>query len=64
MCADAYVKQMVRAIVGSLLLVGSGRWSVADFTSALASTDRRAAGPNAPAVGLSLHRIDYPTETV
>jgi tRNA pseudouridine38-40 synthase len=58
-CADAFLKQMVRAIVGSSLLVGSGRWSPEDFTAAAASTERQAAGPNAPALGLTLHRIDY-----
>jgi tRNA pseudouridine38-40 synthase len=50
---------MVRAIVGSLLWVGAGRWAPASFAGALAAADRRAAGPNAPAVGLSLHRIEY-----
>jgi tRNA pseudouridine38-40 synthase len=58
-CADAFLKQMVRGIVGGLLWVGSGRWLPDDFAAALASGDRRAAGPNAPAVGLTLHRIDY-----
>ena len=62
-CADAFLKQMVRTIVGSLLWVGSGHWSVDRFSSALASADRRQAGPTAPASGLSLHRIDYPRST-
>ncbi|HYW87594.1 MAG TPA: tRNA pseudouridine(38-40) synthase TruA [Chloroflexota bacterium] len=58
-CADAFLKQMVRAIVGTLLWVGAGRWSPTDFARALAAVDRRAAGPNAPAIGLTLHRIEY-----
>jgi tRNA pseudouridine38-40 synthase len=58
-CADAFLKQMVRATVGSLLWVGAGRWTPSDFAAALAATDRRAAGPNAPAVGLTLHHIEY-----
>jgi tRNA pseudouridine38-40 synthase len=58
-CADAYLKQMVRTIVGSLLWVGVGRWQPHEFAAALNATDRRAAGPNAPAIGLTLHRIDY-----
>jgi tRNA pseudouridine38-40 synthase len=58
-CADAYLKQMVRTVVGSLLLVGLGRWTPERFATALASADRRAAGPTAPAIGLSLHRIEY-----
>jgi tRNA pseudouridine38-40 synthase len=59
MCADAFLKQMVRTIVGSLMWVGSGRWTAEQFATAVSSADRRAAGPNAPAAGLSLHRIDY-----
>jgi tRNA pseudouridine38-40 synthase len=62
-CADAYVKQMVRTLVGSLLWVGEGRWTAADFQTALASGDRRAMGPSAPAAGLSLYRVDYPSPT-
>ena len=58
-CADAYLKQMVRTIVGSLLWVGTGRWTPEQFEDALHTSDRRAAGPNAPAAGLSLWRIDY-----
>jgi tRNA pseudouridine38-40 synthase len=58
-CADAYLKQMVRTIVGSLLWVGTGRWTPEQFEDALHTSDRRATGPNAPAVGLSLWRIDY-----
>jgi tRNA pseudouridine38-40 synthase len=58
-CADAYLKQMVRTIVGSLLWVGVGRWQPDQFVAALNAADRRAAGPNVPAVGLTLHRIDY-----
>ena len=46
-------------IVGSLLWVGSGHWTAEQFHTALQSADRRAAGPNAPAVGLTLQHIDY-----
>jgi tRNA pseudouridine38-40 synthase len=58
-CADAFLKQMVRAIVGGLLLVGRGRSTPVDFASGVASKDRRMAGPNAPAMGLTLTRIEY-----
>jgi tRNA pseudouridine38-40 synthase len=58
-CADAFLKQMVRAIVGSLLWVGTGHWQPEHFSAALESRDRRAMGPNAPAIGLTLHHIDY-----
>jgi tRNA pseudouridine38-40 synthase len=58
-CADAFLKHMVRTLVGSLLWVGAGRWSPHSFARALAAGDRRAAGPNAPAHGLTLHHIEY-----
>jgi tRNA pseudouridine38-40 synthase len=58
-CADAFLKQMVRTIVGSLLWVGSGRWQPMDFADAIAAVHRAAAGPTAPAEGLSLHHIEY-----
>ena len=58
-CADAFLKHMVRAIVGSLLWVGAGRWSPLHVTQALTDKDRRAAGPNAPALGLTLDHIEY-----
>jgi tRNA pseudouridine38-40 synthase len=58
-CADAYLKQMVRSIVGSLLWVGTGHWTAEQFENALKTADRRAAGPNAPPQGLSLYRIEY-----
>jgi tRNA pseudouridine38-40 synthase len=58
-CADAFLKQMVRTIVGSLVWVGKGRWEPDRFATALSRTDRSAAGPTAPAIGLTLHRIEY-----
>jgi tRNA pseudouridine38-40 synthase len=57
--ADAFLKQMVRTIVGSLLWVGGGRWTPDRFAAALSRIDRGAAGPTAPAVGLTFHRIEY-----
>jgi len=58
-CADAFLKQMVRAIVGSLLWVGSGHWQTDDFSAGIQAKDRRAMGPNAAALGLTLDHIDY-----
>jgi tRNA pseudouridine38-40 synthase len=58
-CADAFVRGMVRSLAGSLLWVGRGRWTPDDFLSALTARDRRAGGPTAPAHGLTLHRVDY-----
>lgn len=51
---DAFLKNMVRVIVGSLVEIGRGKWSEADLRRALESKDRRQAGPTAPARGLSL----------
>lgn len=57
--ADGFLKQMVRTMVGSLLWVGTGHWQPAQLMTAIAAADRRAAGPTAPALGLTLERIEY-----
>ncbi len=46
-------------MVGTLKLVGEGKWSRADLDAALAARDRRAAGPTAPADGLYLVAVRY-----
>jgi tRNA pseudouridine38-40 synthase len=46
-------------MVGSLKLVGEGRWVEADITRALDARDRAAAGPTAPAHGLYLTQVRY-----
>jgi tRNA pseudouridine38-40 synthase len=48
-------------MVGSLRLVGEGKWGPGDITKALAARDRNACGPVAPADGLYLTRVDYRT---
>jgi tRNA pseudouridine38-40 synthase len=58
--SNRFVRGMVRRLVGSLVLVGRGRWSVEDVARALAARDPRAGGPSAPARGLSLVRVAYP----
>jgi tRNA pseudouridine38-40 synthase len=58
-CADAFVRGMVRSLVGSLMWVGRGRWTPEQLWSALSTRNRQAAGPAAPAHGLTLHRVDY-----
>ena len=57
--ARSFLHNQVRSMVGSLKLVGDGRWSADDLAAALAATDRTACGPVAPAAGLTLVRVDY-----
>ena len=57
--ADGFLYNMVRAIVGTLIHVGRGRWSADDMRRILETGDRSAAGETAPAHGLSLMRVDY-----
>jgi tRNA pseudouridine38-40 synthase len=57
--ARSFLHHQVRSMVGSLALVGEGRWSANDLTNALAARDRTACGPIAPPDGLYLVRVDY-----
>jgi tRNA pseudouridine38-40 synthase len=58
--ARSFLHRQVRNMVGSLELVGIGRWHPKDVGKALALRDRRAGGPTAPAEGLYLVEIRYP----
>ena len=60
--ARAFLHHQVRNLVGSLKLVGEGRWPVAQIAEALAARDRTAAGPTAPAEGLCLMSVVYPVD--
>lgn len=60
--ADRFLRNMVRAIVGTLLQVGSGKMTLSQWIDVIESKDRRRAGPSAPAHGLSLISIEYPQE--
>ena len=62
--ANAFLRGMVRRIVGSLLRVGAGTWSVIDFRHVLDSKDISLAGPQAPACGLCLWRVSYTSQSV
>ena len=55
----SFLHHQVRNMVGSLKLVGEGRWRAADIAAALAAKDRRAAGPTAPPEGLYLVDVRY-----
>jgi tRNA pseudouridine38-40 synthase len=57
--ADAFLRHMVRNIVGTLVEIGRGRMKSGDIREILAALDRRRAGPTAPARGLFLERIFY-----
>jgi len=58
--ANRFLRNMVRAIVGTLLEVGKGKMSIDEFKAVLDSKDRRNAGPSVPAKGLYLTTIQYP----
>ncbi len=57
--ADGFLYNMVRAITGTLVRVGTGRWPEARVAEALLAEDRREAGPTAPPQGLFLVRVRY-----
>ena len=57
--ADRFLRNMVRAIVGTLFEVGRGKLSPQNFSSVIASQSRQAAGQSAPPEGLFLTRILY-----
>ncbi len=57
--ADAFLYNMVRAIVGTLCDVARGRLAPERMAEIIACRDRRAAGPTAPAQGLCLMKVEY-----
>ena len=57
--ARSFLHNQVRSMVGSLALVGDGKWDAGDMTRALEARDRAACGPVAPPEGLYLVRVDY-----
>ena len=58
--ADRFLRNMVRAIVGTLLDVGLGKTTVENVNSIIKSKDRGEAGVSVPAKGLYLTKITYP----
>ena len=57
--ARSFLHHQVRSMVGTLMLVGAGRWSAAEVREALEAKDRKRCGPTAPACGLYLVGVDY-----
>jgi len=57
--ADRFLRNMVRAITGTLIDVGRGKISAENFRTIIEKKERKAAGASAPAKGLFLKHIDY-----
>lgn len=60
--ADRFLRNMVRAIVGTLIEIGKGKITINDFKNIIESKNRSNAGTSVPAQGLFLVQIDYPAE--
>lgn len=60
--ADRFLRNMVRAVTGTLLEVGSGKMTVRGFRNVIEKKDRCAAGMSMPAKGLFLTRVRYPKD--
>ena len=58
--ARSFLHHQVRSMVGTLKLVGEGKWRAGDVARALKACDRTACGTVAPPEGLTLLRVDYP----
>ncbi len=59
-CANRFLRNMVRSIVGTTLEVGQKKISMDDFTQIIAAQNRNKAGKSVDARGLFLHQIEYP----
>jgi tRNA pseudouridine38-40 synthase len=57
--ADAFMRNMVRVLVGTMLEVGTGRRTLEDFAALLDGAPRERAGETAPPEGLYLAAISY-----
>ena len=60
--ANRFLRGMVRALVGTLLLVGEGKIDLNEFAGIVGKKNRKAAGQNVPACGLYLTNISYPED--
>ena len=57
--ANRFLRNMVRAIVGTLIDIGTGKTSIDDFKEIIESKDRSKAGTSVPAKGLFLTKVEY-----
>ncbi|MER2606455.1 MAG: tRNA pseudouridine(38-40) synthase TruA [Siculibacillus sp.] len=57
--ARSFLHNQVRSMVGSVKLIGEGKWDEARLVAALEAADRTACGAVAPSAGLCLIRVDY-----
>jgi tRNA pseudouridine38-40 synthase len=60
--ADRFLRNMVRAIAGTMVEVGRGKINPEEFERIILSKDRSSAGMSAPAKGLFLEAVEYPEE--
>lgn len=60
--ADRFLRGMVRAIVGTLVMLGQGKITIQEFKQIIEARNRKVAGNNAPANALFLSGIKYPKE--
>jgi tRNA pseudouridine38-40 synthase len=58
--ANRFLRNMVRAIAGTLLQLGTGKISLEELTEIIESKNRSNAGDSAPARGLVLDKVEYP----
>jgi tRNA pseudouridine38-40 synthase len=58
--ADRFLRNMVRALVGTMIEIGTGKMNIKEFEEILLAKDRCRAGKSAPAKGLFLVDIEYP----
>ncbi len=57
----SFLHNQIRSIAGSLKMVGDGKWTKQDLIDARDALDRKRCGPVAPACGLYLESVDYPS---
>ncbi len=60
--ADRFLRDMVRATVGTLIMVGEHRITVDDFCNIIEAKDRQKAGHSIDACGLYLSNVEYPND--